>query len=633
MSHLSPVAQGTNTPRHLCLHHLLQDRAECTPNALAILAPGRAPLTYGRLRAHINDVVQTLHSMGLGRNNRVALMLPNGPETAVAFLAVAAGATCVPLNPAYGANELGFYLAELHAEALIVQAGMDSPARAVAQAGGLRIIELSPALEAEAGLFTLTGETRMRAGPHRFAQPYDVALVLHTSGTTSQPKTVPLTHNTICTWAYDVQAALDLGTSDRCLNVMPLFHAHGLLVTTLTSLVAGASIVYNSGFYAPQFMAWMDAFRPTWYSASPTIHQAILEHATLNREIIARCPLRFIRSSSASLPPQVFIELERVFHAPVIEAYGLTEAHIQITCNPLPPHERKIGSVGRVAGLEVAIMDEVGAMLAAGVIGEVVVRGTTVIPGDDNMPTANRDAFTQRWFRTGDQGYVDADGYLFITGRLKEIINRGGEKIMPWEVDAVLIAHPAVAQAVTFAVPDVRLGEEIAAAVVLHPNTVVTDREIREFAATRLAAFKVPRQVCIVKEIPKSPNGKQQRIGLVEKLRLTTPDQAPPGRQAGFVAPRTPIEVVVAGIWADVLGVKCVGIHDNFFELGGHSLLVTQVIPRLRDVFQIALPLSSVFDVPTVADLAEYIETIRWARHNRQAPPSLSVDDQEEGIL
>jgi amino acid adenylation domain-containing protein len=624
MSHADSVTQVMDAPQHLCIPRLLQDQATRTPDALAILAPGRTPLTYGRLQRHIEDIVQMLHAMGLGRNDRVALVLPNGPEMAVAFLAVAAGMTCVPLNPAYSTSEFGFYPAELRPKALIVQAGMDSPARAVAQASSLPIIELSPVLGAEAGLFTLTGEVHRRIVPREFAQPDDVGLVLHTTGTTSQPKIVPLTHTNICAEAYNNWVALGLVARDRCLNVLPLFHTYGLIGTILASLVGGASVVCTPGFDAPRFFAWLAEFRPTWYPAAPTIHQAILAHAPLHHEIIARCPLRFIRSGSAALPPQVRAELERLFNVPVIETYGMTETSI-ITCNPPPQRQRKSGSVGMAAGPEVAITDEGGVLLPTGEIGEIVVRGAAIMQGYDNNPAANGLAFRHGWFRTGDQGYLDAEGYLFITGRVKEIINRGGETIAPQEVDDVLMEHPAVAQAVTFGVPHARLGEDIAVAVVLHPNAVATTSDIRRFAAMRLAAYKVPQQVFIVDDLPKGATGKLQRLGLAEKLGLTRPDRVRHAMSAGADAPRTPAEKALAGLWAQVLGLDCVGIHDNFFAIGGDSILATQLISRVREVMRVEISFRSFFEIPTVAGMARNIEALSQTLPGAQVPPLQAV--------
>ncbi|MGL4592810.1 MAG: AMP-binding protein, partial [Aestuariivirga sp.] len=320
---------------------------------------------------------------------------------------------------------------------------------------------------------------------------------------------------------------LALTPADRCLNVMPLFHIHGLIAAVSASLSAGASIWCAPGFDALKFFGWMKEARPSWYTAVPTMHQAILSRAARNQDAIAAVPLRFLRSSSASLPAQVMLSLAETFKAPVIEAYGMTEAAHQMTSNPLPPRPQKPGSVGVAAGPLVRVAHEVENRLIDGT-GEVVISGANVTPGYEGNPDANAKSFFEaeghRWFRTGDQGAFDGDGYLHLTGRLKEIINRGGEKISPLEVDGVLMDHPAIAQVVAFAVPHPKLGEEVAAAVVLRDGHMATAREIRDFAAGRMADFKVPRHVVILAEIPKGATGKLQRIGLAEKLGLAARD-------------------------------------------------------------------------------------------------------------
>ncbi len=490
-------------------------------DAIAVAAPGRAPLAYGPLRAQVSETVAALNARGIGRRDRVAIVLPNGPEMAVAFLAVAAGAATAPLNPAYRAAEFRFYLTDLRAKALIVEAGSDSPAVEAAGALGVPIIGLAPRRDSAAGLFDLEagsaadGGAAAAPGP---AAPDDVALVLHTSGTTSRPKIVPLTQGNLCASARNIRATLALTEADRCLNVMPLFHIHGLVAAVLASLGAGAGVFCTPGFNGLRFFAWMEEADPTWYTAVPTMHQAILARAGRNREIVAKSRIRLVRSSSASLPPQVMADLEETFGAAVIESYGMTEAAHQMASNPLPPRPRKPGTVGPAAGPEVAVMGEGDRLLAAGEVGEVVIRGDNVTLGYENNQEANDEAFSDGWFRTGDQGVVDADGYLTITGRLKEIINRGGEKISPREVDEALLDHPSVAQAVTFAMPHPKLGEEVAAAVVLGEGAKATESELRDHVAQRLADFKVPRRVVFVAEIPKGPTGKLQRIGLHEKL-------------------------------------------------------------------------------------------------------------------
>ena len=491
----------------------------------AIGAPGRAALSYGGLRALCERTVTDLNAFGIGRNDRVAIVLPNGPEMATAFVAIASGATTAPLNPAYRAEEFDFYLSDLNAKALVIAEGMESPARAVAAARGIPILELVADQTAPAGTFVLKTDLPMSAEPRSagFAHADDIALVLHTSGTTSRPKIVPLTHANLTASATHIRETLALTRDDVCLNIMPLFHIHGLIAAVLSSLAAGALVVCTPGFNALKFFSWFEAARPSWYTAVPTMHQAILARAPRNEEIIKRSrQLRFIRSSSAPLPPQVMEELERTFHAPVIEAYGMTEAAHQMASNPLPPRARHAGSVGLAAGPEIAIMDESGALLPAGALGEIVIRGANVTRGYENNPDANAKAFTHGWFRTGDQGTLDADGYLRLTGRLKELINRGGEKISPVEVDTVLMDHPCVAQCLTFAMPHASLGEDVACAVVLREGTNASERELRDFCATRVADFKVPRKIVFLSEIPKGATGKLQRIGLAAKLGLAS---------------------------------------------------------------------------------------------------------------
>lgn len=500
-------------------------------DAPAILAPGRPILTYGVLREHTGRTVAALNDLDLGRNQRVAIVLPNGPEMATAFLSLAAGVSTAPLNPAYRTPEFEFYLSDLGAKALLVEQGSDSDAVAVAERLGIDVLELLVDPQKPAGVFALrraSGETAgsdspsdaLPADARGFSGPDDEALVLHTSGTTSRPKIVPLKQRNVCASAKHIGDALALTAADRCLNVMPLFHIHGLMAAVLSSIGAGASVFCTPGFNALSFFAWLREADPTWYTAVPTMHQAILARAARNRDAIEGARIRFVRSSSSSLPPQVMAELEEVFDAPVIESYGMTEASHQMTTNPLPPRVRKPGTVGLAAGPEVAIMDDAGQLLPTGSTGEVVIRGPNVTDGYENNPAANASAFTNGWFRTGDQGVIDEDGYLTLTGRLKEIINRGGEKISPKEVDEVLMDHPAVQQVVTFAVPHAKLGEEVGAAVVLREGMHATDAELREFASNRLAPFKVPRTVLFLDEIPKGATGKLQRIGLAEKLGL-----------------------------------------------------------------------------------------------------------------
>ena len=481
----------------------------------ALGAPARPGIGYAQLADQTEAVGRQLRGVGIGPEDRVAIVLPGGPAMASAFVCMAPWCATAPLNPAYKADEFAFYLADLNARALVVAEGAASPAVDVAEARGIAVLRL---VEGEpAGAFRLDGAPER---PVRDRPPDAVALTLHTSGTTSRPKMVPLSLGNLAASAANIVATLRLGPADRCLNVMPLFHIHGLMAPVLASLASGGTVVCTPGFDALRFFGWLRDERPTWYSAVPAMQQAILARAKRNAAIARASRLRFIRSSSAALPAPVMADLERAFGVPVIEAYAMTEAAHQVCSNPLPPGVRKAGFVGPAAGPDVAIMDERGALRGVGQEGEIVIRGANVTSGYLGNPQANAAAFQGGWFRTGDQGVLDAAGYLKVTGRIKEIINRGGEKIAPLEVDEALQGHAAVQQVCTFAVPHGALGEDVAAAVVLQEGATATEAELKAFVKARLADFKTPRRVVFVAEIPKGPTGKAQRIGMAARLGL-----------------------------------------------------------------------------------------------------------------
>ena len=429
------------------------------------------------------------------------------------FLCCAPWCATAPLNPSYTRDEFLFFLKDLEASVLLLESGSQSVAADAARSLNIPVFELEQGACAGEFSFHVAAQNVVEEASS------NTALILHTSGTTSRPKMVPLSQRNLMASARNIVSTLNLTEEDVCLNVMPLFHIHGLVAPLLSSILAGATVCCTPGFDALKFFGWLDEVAPTWYSAVPTMHQAILQRAPRNKEIVERSELRFIRSSSASLPPQVMHSLEKTFGSPVIEAYAMTEVAHQMCSNPLPPHKRKPGSVGPAAGPEVAILSD-QAIHGPGVLGEIVIRGENVTSGYLNNPDANKDAFFNGWFRTGDQGILDDDGYLKITGRLKEIINRGGEKIAPLEVDEVLLDHPCVAQACVFAVPHDSLGEDVAAIVVPKEGRTIEARELQEFARARIVNFKVPKTIVFAAEIPKGPTGKVRRVELAKTLGL-----------------------------------------------------------------------------------------------------------------
>ncbi len=479
-------------------------------------------LTYAALRDQINQTHGFLQQAGFSNTDTIALSLRNGPETAALFLALVTYCRVAPLNPAYTAAEVSFVLRDVQARALITGASeADEQIAAAHECGALSLRMVTAGHPA--GTYTLDAKgARVSETPcnHSLPEAGDVALLLHTSGTTSRPKLVPLTQANLLLSSRSVAEVLHLNPEDRCLSLMPLFHIHGLVAGLLASLVAGATVLCAPGFQATSFFSWLATSGATWYTAVPTMHQTILARARHNAATLGTHKLRLVRSSSAPLHPSVWDQLETTFGVPVLNAYGMTEAAHQISSVRLPGGERYRNTVGTSTGLEIAIMTAEGALLRPNETGEVVLRGPQLTGGYLEPAGANETAFHGEWFRTGDQGFLNTEGLLTLTGRLKELINSGGEKISPYEVEDALLQHPGISQAVAFAAPHALLGEQVAAAVVLRPGFTVTDRDLLQAAAKQLARAKLPRQILFVPEIPLGPTGKLQRLGLAARLGL-----------------------------------------------------------------------------------------------------------------
>ena len=480
----------------------------------SVLLPGGPTISYGELRDEVERVAETLATV-ISPRQAVSIVLPNGLEFLVAFLAVArAGGIAAPLNSAYTLDEFKFFIEDADSQLAILPEG-DHSGREAAEQLGIPTLDASLDSNGKVQLSRNGAELTERRdvlGP----SPDDVALFLHTSGTTSRPKGVPLTHSNLLASLNNIGDTYSLSPDDVAMVVMPLFHVHGLIGVALSTLSTGGSIVVPPRFSASRFWHEQSATGATWYSAVPTIHQILLMRA--DEDNAPSESFRFIRSCSAALAPSVFNDLEARFGAPVLEAYGMTEASHQMASNPLPPGDRSPGTVGTGTGVEIAIMDDFGGLVTSGQTGEVVIKGPNVTNGYHNNPTANEDAFTNGWFRTGDQGLLDTGGVLTLTGRLKELINRGGEKISPLEVDAVLLQHPCVAEAVCFGVSDVKYGEAVQAAVVL--SNSVSEDDVRTFCGDHLADFKVPDRVYLVESLPRTATGKIQRRNVAAQFAL-----------------------------------------------------------------------------------------------------------------
>ena len=483
---------------------------------IAITSENKSQISYKNLKIFIDNISKQLSGNGITNKDRAAIVLPNGPTMATSFLGISSYMSAAPLNPSYKSEEYEFYLKDLNPKILIVEKNSKNPSIEIAKKLNIEICELKIHKDQPEGLFNLFENKSDYSLPNE----NDEALVLHTSGTTSRPKIVPLSNNNIYSSSENISKSLDLTDKDHCLNIMPLFHIHGLIAVLATSMKVGASVCTSSGFNALKFLDLAKSEKITWYSGVPTMHQAILLRANKSGDVAKKLNLRLIRSSSASLPPAVFKNLNEVFNCPVIEAYGMTEATHQMTSNPLPPKQQKAGFVGIPAGPEVCIMDDNGNILKQGNVGEICIKGDNVTLGYENNDDANKTSFTNGWFRTGDQGYFDNDGYLKISGRLKEIINKGGEKISPLEVDNVLMDHPSIDQAVCFGYEDKMLGENIASAIIIKDGMECSENDVLNYAEKKLAKFKIPKKIFFVDEIPKGATGKLQRNVLAKKFGL-----------------------------------------------------------------------------------------------------------------
>ncbi|HEY1658192.1 MAG TPA: acyl--CoA ligase [Candidatus Sulfotelmatobacter sp.] len=468
-------------------------------------------VTYEALREQVLAMADSLASVGVRRGDLVAIALPNGLQAIVSFLAASIAGTAAPLNPAYPYEEFHFFLGDTNAKILLCPPIGAEFARTAAKDLGIptHSVEMN-----EQGTVSLAGAPSGCKAAAPTAD--DIALVLHTSGSTGKPKRVPLRHFNLAVSCANIANTYSLTQDDASLCIMPQFHVHGLIASTMSTLLSGGTVVVPAKFNALSFWRILRENRVTWYSGVPTMHQLLLARA--HEKPKDASTLRFIRSCSAPLSAELIHKIEGLFGVPFVEAYGMTEAAHQMTSNPLPPRHRKAGSVGVGAGLRISIMDKEGNHLGQNQRGQVAIQGANVFRGYENNLEANARAFSDGWFRTGDQGYLDGDCYLYLTGRIKDIIIRGGENVAPHEIDEVLLRHAAVAAAVTFGCPHPTLGEEVCAAVVLHEKNGAAEKELIEHCHNFLADFKCPTKIFLVESMPTTATGKIRRRAVAAAL-------------------------------------------------------------------------------------------------------------------
>jgi oxalate---CoA ligase len=626
----------TDTPA--TMFEIVHRWADRTPEAPVLVEKGRAPLTYAALADMAAHFGQSLYSHGTGRNDRIAVVHSGGADMAASIVGIWSCAAAVPLNPAYTAGEFAIYFRDLDVSAVLVESTLDSPARGAAERLGLPVFEVEQQNGDVAGMVRLAPGSRAVDRGLEPAELMDLATVLATSGTTSHSKTVPLRHRELWFKYANAVTSLELTPHDRCLNLMPLFHGHGINTGLGICLWSGGSTVMLPEFDIDTFADHIETLAPTWYTGSFTFHHHILNHAERLKPVIASSKIQFARSGSGPLDAEIGEKIEKALTIPVIQTYSTTETGM-IASNPRPPRRRQHGSVGLPASDGVAIMGDHGEIMPPGRHGEVVVSGECVFEGYENDATANAAAFSGKWFRTGDQGLIDDDGYLFLTGRIKEIINRGGEKITPSEIEQVLVKHPEVATATVFPIPHATLGEEVAAVVVPEKGAVISDEILAQFVAKSLAGFKIPRRFVFVDSIPKGSTGKVNRRGLAAAFSLDGAAGTPSPEQSTPMTSATPLEATLQQLWAETLGVKAVGLHDDFFLLGGDSLQAVELFFAIEDQIGKRLPRSILFEAGTVAEMSARIaaetpsECIVPIQPDGDRPPFFCIHDQNGDVL
>jgi acyl-CoA synthetase (AMP-forming)/AMP-acid ligase II/thioesterase domain-containing protein len=573
---------------------IIAEHVVIRPESPAIVVSKENVLSYGALGAQIAAFGADLRANGIGRSARVAIMLPDGPKLAVAIVAAACHAVAVPLNPKLTASELEELFATLRIDALVALDRIDNPVRDVAARHNACFLEPSSGTRGNLNILAGAAATSTPPGSEMTPRPDDAAVILRTSATTGRPKLVPLTHRILTSTAEKRALLFNLTVDDRALCAAPLYYSQALKGTLLTPLLRGGSVACPDSTVDRDALMRVIDLRPSWIAAGPVFFANLLERALARRGAPLHHSLRFMTSSAAPLSFAVRQGLEEVFGIPVLEGYGLTETGT-VAANSITPEHRKTGTVGRPSPDEVAIRAEDGRLLPPGETGEIVVRGPGVMPGYLYNEEANRAAFVDGWFRTGDLGSIDAEGFLTLLGRLKDLINRGGEKISPDEIERALLLHPCVREAAAFSVPHHRLGQSVAAAVVLMPEAKTTPTEIKSFLFEHLAPFKIPQRVFVNAKLPRGATGKILRRQLSEEAAHSERDA---------VAAASPLHQQILEIWQRLIGRNDIGIDDDFFEAGGDSLLATQMICEVETVIRQRILPSALKAVFTIRELA-----------------------------
>jgi acyl-CoA synthetase (AMP-forming)/AMP-acid ligase II/thioesterase domain-containing protein/acyl carrier protein len=587
---------------------LIRNRGQISANAPAFLAEGAQAMSYARLVSLIDDFRVQLASAGFGKSDRLAVVHGGGVEALATMLGVMGVTAVAPINPGSTAEELEKQFGIRRITGVVIDGDADGPARDVAAKMGLPILEVTKSGSNIAGdvkLSGIAGEGGLECEP---SGPDDVALVFATSGTTGDGKIVTCTHGRFVSQIFPICERLELGADDRLLIAIPLYYYSGFH-HCMNTLCTGGSVVVLPPKETNRIFDFMKRFDPTWYTGGPTLHRYVYDNISAHCRKPGSGRLRFIRASSGRLPPEMARALELKLGVPVIVGYGMTEAGTVAT-NPLPPRIRHHESVGPVTTGEIAILDDAGRQLSAGERGEVAVRGSHVFEGYESDAEGTAAVFADGWFRTWDEGYLDEHGYLFLSGRIKEIINCGGQKVHPMEVDAAISAIPGVKEAAAFAAPHPTLGEVVAAAVVTEEAAALTESDISTVLCEKLSQFKIPRRYVFVKSLPRTPTGKVQLDVLAKTFTVMVEQrhENDPGPKGSHERPPTVLEAQLQKIFSAALMRDDVGLDDDFYDMGGDSLRAIELFLEIERKLGLVMPSGLSAEAGTVAAIARKIE-------------------------
>lgn len=596
-----PIDPSLPTPNDIA--SILREQSVSSADAVA-LEYLNGQLTYAELWALVQETVSVIHHTlppTSGRRQRIAIVHDNGPGMAVLLLGICSAATALPFNPSYSISELRSRFISTQLDGLVLpESGFDE-VEALANELTIPILRIAwdkPSRQV----------SPISLEDIELSSPDDLAIVLLTSGSTGKSKAVPLTHRNVCVSAFEVCKSLQLGEQDKCLCMWEQYHIGGLVDLLLAPLMSGGTVIVTSGFSVENFFDLLVKARPTWFQGVPTTLGELKSRANKYDVIPANTSLRLLRSVAAPLPAALQNEIEQLFNVPVLQTFGMTEAGPLITSTLLPPYQQKLGSVGSPCGTKIAIYSLSGSLLLAGEEGEVAIQGSNVFSGYENDDKTTPSQFRNGWFFTGDLGYLDKDGDLFLTGRIKQLINRGGEKINPQEVDNQLITHPDIASAACFSTPHPTLGEDIMAAIVFQKGRSCETADIREYLREKLTSFKIPSRIVIVDEIPHNSLGKVDRAETAKLVEQQTV------KNNSTSLPSTPVEKDLAEIWAAELDLDNIGLEDDFFERGGDSLSSVRIVLAVEKYFNLKMPEKDIFALTSVGRMAKYIEKVLDSR-------------------